>query len=124
MPLPLALQTRPMSPFSFFSRSFFRPASRPDAIRLASAPASLVAFSMATYFSTVSKRSDEGPLPEDVAAKPHHITKHGEVVGFKNPHESYGGGLGLKRMWNAVLWCAQSWNHHSSSRRATQSYIG
>lgn len=47
---------------------------------------------MAAYSGAVTK-ADRGPVPENFEEKPHHITKHGKVVGFKNTHPSFGPGV-------------------------------
>jgi hypothetical protein len=60
--------------------------------------------SMATYSSTITKVPDQASVPEDASSKPHHVHKHGAVVGFKNPHESYANGVGFGHILRTVVW--------------------
>lgn len=59
---------------------------------------------MASYSTTVTKIPDLGPSPEDASSKPHHVTKNGNRVGFKNVHPSFGDGIGFSKMVRHVLW--------------------
>ena len=92
-----------MSKFRDFLRCFRRPTIHPHT-RIASIPASLLAVSMATYTTTVTKLP-ELAVPDDAAAKPHHISKRGNVVGFKNPYESFATGISFSKILRTVLWC-------------------
>lgn len=75
---------------------------------------------MASYSTTVTKIPDLGPSPEDASSKPHHVTKNGNRVGFKNVHPSFGDGIGFSKMVRHVLWYVSisfsfSWPSHPGS---------
>jgi N-acyl-phosphatidylethanolamine-hydrolysing phospholipase D len=59
---------------------------------------------MANYTSTITKVADLAPVPEEAVAKPHHVTKRGRVVGFKNLYESWAGGVSFPRIIRYVMW--------------------
>lgn len=48
-----------------------------------------VALAVASYTSSITKLPESTDTPEDARAKPHHVTKNGSIVHFKNPHPSY-----------------------------------
>jgi hypothetical protein len=72
-----------------FFRIFSRPAFQNNTKKASSASLSILALSMAAYSSTITKVPDLGSRPRDAAEKPHHITKHGAVVGYRNVHSSW-----------------------------------
>ncbi|KAF6805324.1 N-acyl-phosphatidylethanolamine-hydrolyzing phospholipase D [Colletotrichum sojae] len=94
-----------MSKLRHFFRSFFKqPPKRPGARTAFTTPASVLALSMASYTTTITRISELGPSPEDATSRPHHIKKNGTTVSFKNIHPSFGDGVGLSRMFQHVVW--------------------
>ncbi|KAK1590558.1 NAPE-hydrolyzing phospholipase D [Colletotrichum navitas] len=91
--------------FRQFFRTFFQqPPKLPGARTASTTPASLCALSMASYTTTVTKTPDLGPAPRDASSKPHHVKKHGNTVGFKNLHPSYGDSVGPPQLLRLVVW--------------------
>ncbi|KAF6830222.1 N-acyl-phosphatidylethanolamine-hydrolyzing phospholipase D [Colletotrichum musicola] len=94
-----------MSKVRHFFRYFFKqPPKRPGARTAFTTPASVLALSMASYTTTVTRISELGPSPEDATSRPHHVKKNGTTVSFKNIHPSFGDGVGLSRMFQHVVW--------------------
>lgn len=67
-------------------------------------PASILAVGMATYTTTIARGADSETVPEEGVAKPHHVTKNGAIVGFKNPYESVGNNMGFGTLLRTVVW--------------------
>ncbi|KAG7140293.1 Metal-dependent hydrolase lscR like protein [Verticillium longisporum] len=70
----------------------FKPQAAPStshALIRSSAPMAAVALAVASYTSSITKLPESTDTPEDARAKPHHVTKNGSIVHFKNPHPSY-----------------------------------
>lgn len=57
------------------------------------------------YAATVSQSSVPSPLPDEAAAKPHHVRdSSGSLTGFRNPYPSYANPASFGSMIRTILW--------------------